>query len=99
MATSVTAVLKALSNPNRRKVFQIICRRGGDGRKGITIEQVCKAAGMKQPAVSHHVARLAAAGLIDRTKSRWWVHCAPSSGGMDALTRFARDPAAFPLES
>jgi DNA-binding transcriptional ArsR family regulator len=98
MGTSVTAVLKALSNPNRRKVYQIICRRGADGRKGITIEQICKAAGMKQPAVSHHVARLAAAGLVSRTKARWWVHCAPSRDGLDALARFSRDPASFPLE-
>ncbi len=98
MAVSVTAVLKALSNPNRRTVYQIICRRGGAGRKGVTIEQLCRLARMKQPAVSHHVAGLAIAGLIERTKSKWWVHCSPSAEGLEVLRRFARDPASFPLE-
>jgi DNA-binding transcriptional ArsR family regulator len=96
MAASLTAVLKALSNPNRREVFQVICRKGGPGRKGITIEQICKVTGMKQPAVSHHVAGLANAGLIERTKAQWWVHCSPSEEGLDLLRRFSRDPAGFP---
>jgi len=60
----VVSIFKALSNPNRLIVYQIICRKGSKG-DGITIEQICAAAKMKQPAVSHHVARLAAAGLVD----------------------------------
>ena len=96
--TGVTAVFKALSNPNRRKVYQIICRMSSRNGKSITIEHICKQAGMKQPAVSHHVARLTSAGLIDRTKSRWWVHCTPSKEGLEALRKFSREPASFPLE-
>ena len=88
------AIFKALSNPNRMIVYQIICRRGAKG-PGITIEQICDAAKMKQPAVSHHVARLAAAGLVDRKKTQWWVHCSPSAAALELLRRFSRDPAAF----
>jgi ArsR family transcriptional regulator len=88
------SVFKALSNPNRLTVYQIICRRGAKA-PGITIEQICAAAKMKQPAVSHHVARLAAAGLVDRTKSRWWVHCSPSQEGLDLLRRFSKEPADY----
>ncbi len=94
----VTAVFKALSNPNRRKVYQIICRTSSRNSKGITIEQICKQAGMKQPAVSHHVARLTSAGLVDRTKARWWVHCTPSREGAEALRKFSKDPSTFPLD-
>ena len=94
----VTAVFKALSNPNRRKVYQIICRMSSRNASGITIEQICKLAGMKQPAVSHHVARLTSAGLVDRTKSRWWVYCTPSREGLEALRKFSREPASFPLD-
>ena len=90
----VVSVFKALSNPNRMMVYQIICRRGAKG-PGITIEQICDAAKMKQPAVSHHVARLAAAGLVDRRKSQWWVHCSPSAEALELMRRFARDPAEF----
>lgn len=95
---SLIAVFKALSNPNRCRVYQLICRAGGKRRKGFTIEQICKETGMKQPAVSHHVARLTAAGLVDRTKARWWVHCTPSPDGLKMLSQFARDPASFPAE-
>jgi DNA-binding transcriptional ArsR family regulator len=91
----VVSIFKALSNPNRLIVYQIICRKGAKGT-GITIEQICAAAKMKQPAVSHHVARLASAGLVDRKKSQWWVHCSPSSGALELIRRFSKDPAEFP---
>ena len=91
----VVSIFKALSNPNRLIVYQIICRKGSKGN-GITIEQICAAAKMKQPAVSHHVARLAAAGLVDRKKSQWWVHCSPSSQALELLRRFSKEPADFP---
>ena len=90
----VVSIFKALSNPNRLIVYQIICRKGAKG-PGITIEQICAAAKMKQPAVSHHVARLAAAGLVDRKKDQWWVHCSPSGEALDLLRRVSKDPADF----
>ena len=90
----LTDVFKALSNPNRLKVFQTICRAARRLKKGLTIEQICRETRMKQPAVSHHVAHLERAGLVTRTKSRWWVHCTPTAGGLDAVARFCKDPAA-----
>jgi DNA-binding transcriptional ArsR family regulator len=88
------SIFKALSNPNRMTVYQIICRKGAKG-PGITIEQICAAAKMKQPAVSHHVARLAAAGLVDRKKDQWWVHCSPSTLALELMRRFWKEPADF----
>ena len=96
---SLTAIFKALSNPNRRTVYTVICQGAGKRRKGITIEDICKRTGMKQPAVSHHVAKLAAAGLIDRVKDRWWVHCSPSPAGMEEILRFARNPGLYPPQT
>lgn len=93
----VDAILKALSNPNRRRVYQVICREGRKSRRGISIGQICRGARMKQPAVSHHVARLTRAGLIERDKRRWWVYCRPAPGALAALARFLRNPATFPL--
>lgn len=97
MTSAITRVLKALTNPNRRRVFQLICRHG-QGKQGVTIERVRRAAGMKQPAISHHVARLAEAGLILRRKSGWYVRCAPAPEGLAVLRRFSRNPAGFPLK-
>jgi DNA-binding transcriptional ArsR family regulator len=92
--SGITAVFKALSNPNRLEVFQVVCKAARRTKKGLTIEQICKETAMKQPAVSHHVAHLERAGLIERTKSRWWVHCTPTDRGLEAVARFCKDPAA-----
>ena len=92
---ALISVLKALSNPNRMRVFLIIWRRAMKGGPGITVGQICARAKMKQPAVSHHVMTLDSAGLVDRKKSRWWVHCLPSQDGLSVLRRFVKDPAAF----
>lgn len=90
----ITSVFKALSNPNRLQVFQVVCRAARRSKKGLSIEQICRATGMKQPAVSHHVAHLERAGILTRTKSRWWVHCTPTPGGLAQVEKFCKDPAA-----
>lgn len=92
---AITSVFKALSNPNRLQVLQVICRAARKVKKGLTIEQICEETGMKQPAVSHHVAHLERAGLIERTRSQWWVHCTPAKEGQERLARFLSDPAGY----
>ena len=94
----INAVLKALSNPSRRRVYQLICRAARQ-KKGITIEALCKATGFKQPSVSHHVSRLADAGLVVRRRARWWVHCLPAGDGLDVLGQFVKNPAVFPTDT
>lgn len=94
----ITELLKALANPGRRRVYQVICRASHRRRKGITVEAICRVTGLKQPAVSHHIARLADVGLIRRTRMRYWVLCTPVEEGLDPLRRFFRDPAAYPVE-
>ena len=92
---AITGVFKALSNPNRLQVFQVICKAARRLKKGLTIEQICREMSMKQPAVSHHVAHLERAGLITRTKSRWWVHCTPAKEGVERVAKFLADPAGY----
>ena len=94
----ITELLKALANPGRRRVYQVICRASHRRRRGITVEAICRVTGLKQPAVSHHIARLASVGLIARTRLRYWVLCTPKPQGLAPLRRFFRDPAAFPVE-
>lgn len=98
MASALTAVLKALANPHRRRIYQIVCRRASGRHPGITIEEICRVSGMKQPAVSRGVMVLARAGLVRRTQVRWWVHCTPSRDGLAVLARFVRDPGTYPPE-
>jgi DNA-binding transcriptional ArsR family regulator len=93
--SGITEVFKALSNPNRLRVFQVVCKAARRLKEGLTIEQICRETKMKQPAVSHHVAHLERAGLIDRVKDRWWVHCTPAAEGLEKVARFSKDPAGF----
>jgi DNA-binding transcriptional ArsR family regulator len=95
---SITGLLKALANPGRRRVYQVICRATHRRRKGITVEAICRVTKLKQPAVSHHIARLSEVGLIRRERLRYWVLCTPRDEGLDPLRRFFRNPAAFPVE-
>jgi DNA-binding transcriptional ArsR family regulator len=86
-------IFKALANPRRRRVFQVICRGSARDGHGLTVEQICRRTAFKQPAVSHHIAHLAGAGLITRRRERYWVHCAPERRGLDPLRRFVQNPA------
>lgn len=95
---SITGLLKALANPGRRRVYQVICRATHRRRKGITVEAICRVTKLKQPAVSHHLSRLEAVGLIERTRLHYWVLCRPREKGLVPLRRFIRNPAAFPVE-
>ncbi|MBI2931904.1 MAG: winged helix-turn-helix transcriptional regulator [Planctomycetes bacterium] len=99
MMARITELLKALANPGRRRVYQVICRASHRRRgRGITVEAICRITGLKQPAVSHHIARLASVGLIERKRRRYWVLCTPSKEGLVPLRRFVRDPAGYPVE-
>lgn len=92
---SITALLKALANPGRRRVYQVICRASHRQRRGITVEAIGRVTRLKQPAVSHHIARLAEVGLIERTRLHYWVLCTPRRQGLRPLRRFFRNPAAY----
>jgi len=89
----LNALFKALANPGRRRVFQVICRGSRRQRRGLTVDQIGRATGLKQPSVSHHLARLAEVGLITRTRTRTWVHCAPRAEGLRPLRTCVRNPA------
>lgn len=73
-ATDLAAVLAALADPVRLKMFSMIAAAG----------EVCSCdfeepLGRSQPTISHHTRVLAAAGLIDgRKQGRWTVwHIVP----------------------
>lgn len=93
---ALTRLFKALSNPRRRAIYQIICRPEGRRGKGMPLERIRRLTGMKQPVVSHHVARLTAAGLVRRRKEGWRVYCTPDPAARKLLARFARGPESFP---
>ena len=72
MATEVAAVLKALSDPNRLRIFAKLM--GGDTCNGELVERLALPANL----LSHHLKVLSESGLVksrrDRVDGRWVYH-------------------------
>ncbi|HEV2426766.1 MAG TPA: metalloregulator ArsR/SmtB family transcription factor [Acidimicrobiales bacterium] len=81
-AGALAAVFAALADPARLRIYSIIASAG----------EVCSCdlegpTGLSQPTVSHHTARLVAAGLVEgERRGRWtWWRAVPDQ--VDAVTR------------
>jgi ArsR family transcriptional regulator, arsenate/arsenite/antimonite-responsive transcriptional repressor len=69
-AESTAAIFKALGDPARVKIVNLLARSG---------EPVCAcefepALGLSQPTVSHHLKRLTDAGLLEREQHGKWAY-------------------------
>jgi ArsR family transcriptional regulator len=98
-----TDVFKALSDPARLRIIQILHRPGA---ACCTVEdRVCacdleKPLGLSQPAVSHHLKILVQAGLVESEKNGKYVYyriARPRFGALQrALAQFAGEFADIP---
>lgn len=62
-------IFKALGDPTRLRIVQILARNGETC--------VCKIVDeleMNQPSISHHMAKLKQAGLLNARKDGQWIH-------------------------
>ena len=59
MHADPTAVLKSLSDPTRRAIFERLCREGE-----VTVHALTDLSGVSQPAVSKHICALKLVGLV-----------------------------------
>ena len=71
--------LHAIADPTRRRILQAL-KEGGSGSKTIGAKPGCLCAGeieerfhLTQPTISHHMAILTKAGLVDATKQGQWM--------------------------
>jgi ArsR family transcriptional regulator len=64
------AVLKALADPTRLQMVGILKR----SPEPVCICDFTAAFDLSQPTISHHMARLRAAGLVDVSKSGIWAY-------------------------
>ncbi len=78
----IAAVLKALADPVRLRLYSQIAACGGE---------ICVCdmpdVGVSQPTVSHHLRKLREAGLIDSERRGTWVHYWVVPGAVDAAVR------------
>lgn len=84
-AETLAAVLKALADPVRLRLFSRIAGTGGE-------VCVCNIGdvGVSQPTVSHHLRKLREAGLIDCERRGTWVYYRAVPASLDLLGELPR---------
>ncbi|GIG54578.1 ArsR/SmtB family transcription factor [Demequina activiva] len=65
---SLSARLKALGDPTRLRIVQILAANGS-----VCACDLEEPLGLSQPTVSHHLRQLAAAGIVERDKRGSWA--------------------------
>ena len=61
-------VFKALGDPTRLRIVEMLARHGE-----MCVCQIVDDLAMNQPAISHHMARLKQAGLLNARKNGQWI--------------------------
>ena len=102
-------VFKALSNPNRLRLFEEIRREGGAafankeragrGLGGCLLQHVIDALDVGAPTVSHHLKELVNAGLVVTERRGRQLHCHIPAAVLDELARFFAREDAPPQET
>lgn len=89
-ATPTDHVFRALADPTRRALFERLCREGA-----CSVATLTRGAGVSQPVVSKHLAKLAAAGLVNGRKSGRTTQYAAEPRALAPLVDWTAEMAAF----
>jgi ArsR family transcriptional regulator, arsenate/arsenite/antimonite-responsive transcriptional repressor len=81
-ATATAAVFKALGDPHRVRIVNLLAAEG----RPLCVCDLTEPLGIGQPTVSHHLKKLVAAGLLDREQRGTWAYY---SLNRDAIARLA----------
>ncbi len=75
-------IFKALADPNRLAIFELVCSRADEGRTATeaanSISKLASAFDLTLSTVSHHLKELRRAGLIRCEKVGQTVYCSPN---------------------
>ena len=63
MDRELLLIFKAISDVHRHRMLEILCKRGE-----LCVTEICKSFEMTQPSVSHHLAILRRAGIVEDKK-------------------------------
>ena len=78
---SLLAALRALADPTRLRILRLLASAG----RPVCVCDLVPAVGVRQPTVSHHLAILRRAGLVDGTRRGIWAHYALRPAGLHLL--------------
>ena len=72
---NLNRVLNAIADPTRRRILQVLKQRGASSARkngGLCAGDVEQRIRLSQPTISHHMAVLTKAGLVEFTKQGQW---------------------------
>jgi len=89
--------LKALADPTRRKIVELLRSKGScscdlvsAADSGLCVCDLKTKLGLTQPTITHHVQTLRAAGLISTRKIGRWLYCRRDEKALDRLGAWLR---------
>jgi len=85
-ASSTAALFKALGDPARVKLVNLLARADG----AACVCELTGPLGLSQPTVSHHLKKLTAAGLLSREQRGVWAYYALVPQALDTLADLLR---------
>ena len=96
-AEELARLFKALSDPNRLKILQLLreccgpagCRLSADDKNN-SISRIADQFDLALSTVSHHIKELKSAGLIVCEKRGQTVYCVPNEAVLKQLEKFAK---------
>jgi len=77
--------LSELGNPTRLAVYRLLVRAGPNG---MTVGDIQRHLEVPASTLSHHIAHLVWAGLIEQDRQGRTLHCRTTDGVMNALIEF-----------
>src|SRR3954449_5325958 len=84
-AEATAALFQALADPSRVKVVNLLARSGGE----VCICSLTEPLGLTQPTVSHHMKKLAEAGLVEREQRGKWAYYTLNAEALRTLASVA----------
>jgi DNA-binding transcriptional ArsR family regulator len=83
-------VLHAIADPTRRKILQVLKKGSSGEHPGLCATEIEMKIRLSQPTISHHMAVLQKAGLVDAKKEGLWRWYRRNESGLSAFTRKLR---------
>jgi ArsR family transcriptional regulator len=80
-AQATAAVFKALSDPARVRIVNLLAR----SPEPVCVCELTPAVGLSQPTVSHHLKKLVRAGLLRREQRGVWAYYTLDRGGLERV--------------
>jgi ArsR family transcriptional regulator len=82
-AFAIAEVFKALSDPHRVRIVNLLANSPDE----VCVCDITEEIGLSQPTVSHHLKKLTAAGLLDRSQRGVWAYYSVDRAALDRLGR------------